>query len=64
MALGVSQATERPLATATTDVWRVIVALLHKCRRRRTHLPRTPLSEAWLREHAIESSKHHDPLYG
>lgn len=62
MALGLSEATERPFAAVTYDMWKQLVALLQKCRRpaHRRLMPRAPMSAAWLREHAIESAKHRD----
>lgn len=66
MAFGVTQAAQRPFASATLDVWNLVVALFRWRRRplRPRHLRRATMSDAWLREHTIESSKHYDPLYG
>lgn len=66
MALGLTEATQRPFGAVTHDVWKQLVALLQKYRRPRQRrlIPRAPMSAAWLREHAIESAKHRDPFSG
>jgi uncharacterized protein (DUF2384 family) len=59
MALGSTHVTRIPLSRETSSLWQAVATALRRWTRRR-EIARPVMSEEWLRQHEIESSKHRD----